>query len=687
MAQIARKSVQGDWRRFCGPYEIKAYERHLRDLERQDTPEFPYVFDETRADRIVRFFLQLRHVRGPLAGQPIRLDPCQIFDLGCVYGWVHRETGARRFSVTYNKRARGNWKSTEKSGQALYHMCADAIYPPYLPEAARFELAPEVDCAAVDRGQAQRVFGDARLMALGSPAIAKRLKIPKSETAPIKHLKRGGFLRALSKDTKNKDSGAPCYVVVDEYHAHPTSMIYDVEKNSLGKRWQCLLDVITTAGDDAQTKPCYREELLAKQILDGDVVAEHYFVMIREIPADGNPHDKTLWPMANPALRAVILADELQAARAEAEADGTYPPGPSGLPPLGKGGKEDGRQIAAPTERAGGASPAPTGNGGRPQGSPLQYAEIGAQHKALETCLKAAEFFGGEELLLQAAEYGRTLFKFVLDDYVEAYGSNDPDKIRAFLTRRMDLWQIGAVNHYLNEHCMELVRKCMVKPEEFARLTDGLECWPGFDLGKRIDLSGVGAVFLLPDGFVAARMHGFIPEGAAQRHEKTDRVPYLAWEKGGYITLTPGEVTDNSYVNNWIRAGELQHGWQVVEICYDGHNATDLAIQMAEERNNPDICVEISQSCAGQNIAVKGFRDLLLSGKLILEESPLVLWCLANAVEIQNNFGDIKLSKKHKDDTERIDPVAATMNGLARALVRRNNPTLADAIGSGEWSM
>ena len=241
VTQIARKYVEGDWRRFAGHYELAAYERHLRDLERQGTPEFPYVFDETRADRIVRWFLQCRHVRGPLSGEPIHLDPCQIFDLGCVYGWVEMESGARRFRITYNKRSRGNWKSTEKSGQCLYHMCGDAIYPPYQPEAAKYEMAPEVECAAVDRGQAQRVFGDARLMALNSPKIAKKLKIPKSETAMIRHRKLGGFMRALSKETKNKDSGAPCYIVIDEYHAHPTSTIYDTEKDSMGKRAHKLL--------------------------------------------------------------------------------------------------------------------------------------------------------------------------------------------------------------------------------------------------------------------------------------------------------------------------------------------------------------------------------------------------------------------------------------------------------------
>ena len=164
-------------------------------------------------------------------------------------------------------------------------------------------------------------------------------------------------------------------------------------------------------------------------------------------------------------------------------------------------------------------------------------------------------------------------------------------------------------------------------------------------------------------------------------------MPYTAWAKGGYCTLTPGDVTDNSYVNAWICKGEREHSWAVAEVDYDGHNATDLAIQMCQERNNEDFCVEISQTCAGQNLAVKGFRELLLQGRLVLEESPLLLWCLANAVEVTNNYGDIKLSKKHKDDTERIDPVAAAMNALARALVRRDSPTLADRITQGIWTM
>lgn len=588
VSQYAKQVTKGRLREMCCPEEIAACQRHLDDLKRQGAKDFPYVFDVTRADRIIRWFGQCIQARGVEANQPIELQPWQIFDLGCIYGWVHKDTGARRFKRTYNKRGRGNFKSTEKSGQCLYHMCGDVMYPPYQPDIAVFEQEPEVECAAVDRSQAMRVFGDAKKIALASPNIARRLYIPKSN--PVTHRTRGGYMRALSKDTKNKDSGAPSYFVVDEYHAHQTSDIYDIGLNSFGKRPQSLLDCITTAGDDAGNKPCYTQEEYARRVLfDPTVVDETYFVMIRELPADANPHDKRLWCMPNPCLR--------------------YP-----------------------------------------------------------------------------NEYSKYLLEQIEAEYLEAYGSNDPHKIRQFLTRRMCRWQTGSVNRYLDENQMQLLKKAMVSREEFAKITDGREAFCGFDLGKRIDLTGAGAVFLLDDGRIAIKGQGFIPENGADRHERTDRVPYKQWAEGGYCTLTPGDVTDNTYVDNWFCAGERDHSWRIVEVDYDGHNATDLAIKMCEARNNDDFCVEIPQTCAGQNIAVKGFRDLLLDGKIVIEESPLMLWCFGNAIEIQNNYGDIKLSKRHKDDTERIDPVAACMNALARALVRRNNPSLADAIRSGSWT-
>lgn len=589
----AKQVTQGRLRSSCCKWEILACQRHLDDLDRQENdPNFPYVFDETRADRIIRFFSLCRHVRGPFAGQPIELLDWQIFDQGCLFGWVHEETGARRFTIAYNKRARGNVKSTENSGKCMYFMTADAIYPPYRPELARYEAMPEVQCAAVDKSQARRVYGDAKEIALASPDIARRLVVKQTRCF---HRQRGGTLQALSKATDNKDSGAPTYFSVDEYHAHKTSAIYDLGLNSFGKRWQPLHDTITTAGDDAESKPCYKEELFCKQLLENTEMLrgrDDYFIMIREIDDGDDPHDMKCWVKANPVLR------------------------------------ED-------------------------------------------------------------TDYSRNLRRQIESEYKTAYMSGIPEKIRTFLTRRMCRWQASSEAKYLSEAQLQLARQAMISPQEFARLTDGRRCHCGYDLGKRIDLTGVAAVFDLPDGRIAVKMHGFMPLNGATRHEHSDRVPYVMWAKDGHVTLTPGDVTDNSYVYNWICENEREHNWLVLEVDYDGHNATDLAIQMREDRAREDFCVEIAQTCAGLNQATKRFRELLLQGKVVIEANPMALWCLGNAVEVVNNYGDIKLSKRHKDDSQRIDPVAAMMNALSRLLVRIDNHemNLADKIAAGEFGM
>lgn len=584
----AKQVVSGKLHDMCCPMEIAACARHLRDLERQGTDDFPYVFDTTRADRILKFFGQCIQHRGIFSGRPIELQPWQVFDIGCLYGWVHKDTGYRRFNRSINVRSRGTAKSTENAVKGLYHMTADAFYPPYQPELATFEQSPEVECVAVDKDQAKRVLTDAKQIAKRTPTLAKRLYIPLAN--PIVHRTRGGWMRALSSDIKNKDSLSPVYYCVDEYEGHPTSTLYDLGLNSFGKRAQALMDVIMTAGDDGDNRPARKEEDYAKRILLGEIVDERYFVMIRELPDGEDPHDKSKWCWANPMLR-----------------------------------------------------------------------------------------------------YRNAYSDIILDqtetEYTAAYASGDPGKIRKFLTRRLCQWQTAAVNSYLNEPQRKLAEQAQVSREEFEDLVRGLQSWPGFDLGKRIDLTGTGMVTPLPDGRIAIAAHGFMPVNGAVRHEHTDRVPYKDWEKGGYVTLTPGDVTDNSFAYDWICKREKSASLELVNLGYDGHNAVDLAIAINRDRANEDFCVEVRQTCAGQTLAVKRFRELLMQGNLVFEKSPLLMWCLRNAVEIANNYGDVKLSKKHKDDSERIDPLAAVMNALSLALLHQEAPDLSRAAASAEYEM
>lgn len=559
-------------------WEKLACKRHLDDLERQGTEEFPFVFDETRADRIFQWFRICRHVRGPFSGEPIELEPWQKFDLGCVFGWVHKDTGKRRFKTALIRVGRGNTKSTEMSGVANYGMCADAIYPPGHPELARYEMEPEVVCGAVDKGQANIIWGDARGMGLASPDIAKRLDIRKTH---ITHKTRGGKLVKLSKDSKNKDGGSPCIIIIDEYHAHPTSLVKDITSSGKGKRTQCLEFIITTAGEDAENSPCKKEDDIVKKILEGIIPNESYFGVIREIDDDDDPHDKSCWVKANPMFR-------------------------------------------------------------------------------------------------NWTAYSEELYNTVRDEYELAFGSGDPSKIRQWMIKRVNRWQTESADKYM-AGCMDRWKALAMDRTKFMELVRARICYNGEDLSKSIDLTGAGFVFRLDrkipvellDGRVinplfAVCAHGFIPENTVKKHEHLDRVPYRHWAQEKWCTLTPGDVTNDKYIRNYIHEREFDDKWKMKEVCGDPWGARQFMNDMAADGYT---CVEIPQRMGTLSEATKKFREYVLQDLLVHDGSPLLTWAVSNAYVVQDTNENIKLTKKNKDDTQRIDPLAAVINALVRAIL------------------
>lgn len=521
-----------------GHREWQACERHLKDIERQGTEAFPFIFDESRADRIFDWFEKCcRHPRGIFSGQLIELNSAQEFDLGCVFGWVHKDTGRRRFKKVFDMQGRGNAKSVKLSGIADYFMCSDCFYPPGHPQERVYELSPEVDCVAVDRQQAKIVWQDAVTMGQASPDISKRLKFMNNV---VKHITRGGMLRPLSKDTKNKNGVAPCLYEIDEYHEHPTSFMYDVGQSSMGKRAQSLMYVITTAGNNAENSPCKKEYDICCKILDGEITAEDYFIIIRQYDAGDNPHDFSLLPKANPMLQ-----------------------------------------------------------------EPTEYNEI--------------------------------LLQEIISEHDLAYGSGDPAKIREWLIKRCDLWQEGSSDKYM-DGCMDKWKATAVSREEFTVLTKGLPCLVGGDLSKRIDLTGQAFLFRLRDGRYALKAHGFIPEAAVTKHEHSDRVPYRDWIKKDYCTATDGEVVDYDYLIERVHQEEFDNCIRVMEWDLDGALATQLENTLQKQEYK---VVEIRQNIMTLSEPTKTFREMVIQGRLIHEENPLLDWCVSNAYQYSDTNENI----------------------------------------------
>lgn len=287
-----------------------ACQRQLDDLERA-AGDWRYRFDEGRAGRVCRFLEQLPHVKGPLAGTLFKMEPWQCFVVTTAWGWVRRDTGARRFRRAYIEVPRGNGKSFLSSGIALYALAADG------------ESGAEVYSAATTREQAKITYGDAEKMLKKRPALRDKLGLRMSSHA-ISQAASGSAFKALSREAGNQDGQNIHVAVVDELHAHRTREMWDVLVTGAAKRPQSMIWTITTAGTDT-SGICYEVRESVTKMLDGAKGAEldGLFGVIYTLDnvgeKDGDDwREPTSWEKANPNWHASIDHDSYALAAREA---------------------------------------------------------------------------------------------------------------------------------------------------------------------------------------------------------------------------------------------------------------------------------------------------------------------------------------------------------------------------------
>ena len=272
-----------------------ACERFLRDISREGTDEFPYIFDDAKAERFYKWASLHKHTKGVLVNTPIIFTPIQRFIFGNIYGWIHKDTGYRRFTKAYWQVGRKNAKSQSLGLVGDYELMALG------------EDNSEVYIGATKTLQAKIIYNEVLAMLKKSSALFKGKW--KEAYSTIVHIKSNSIMRALSKDDgKTGDGLNPQCGLIDEYHAHPTDEILEVIKTGMIARRQPLLFIITTAGNNLGG-PCYRIEYpLVSQILNPDIEFDipDYFCMVNELDRDeeGNLiddiNDEECWIKANP---------------------------------------------------------------------------------------------------------------------------------------------------------------------------------------------------------------------------------------------------------------------------------------------------------------------------------------------------------------------------------------------------
>jgi len=531
-----------------------ACQRHLDDLARAKAdPGWGFVFSPWHARDVCDFAEKLPHIEGRWATPTIRLEPWQVFCLCVIFGWRRRGDGGRRFSKVYWEVARKNAKSTLAAVVTLYCFTCEG------------ELAPHVLIGATTGAQAQKVFHPARMMVAQTPALAEAFGVQvwaKSLTE-----RGGGYVQTINSKGSTQDGHNPHLGVLDELHAHKDRALYDVIDSAFGARSNPLLWVITTAGFDTNGV-CYEQRSFVAKMLEGIVVADHYFGVIFTLDEGDDPLDPTVWIKANPNLGVSVHLANMQAAATEAR--------------------------------------------------------------------------------------------------------SQPGKMPEFATKRCNVWtsaRAGHINVLRWRECNGAV--------DLEQLRN-VPCWAGLDLGATSDLTSLRLIWWL-DGRLKTWGTRYLPEAAVEPRTTRNSVPYARWVAQDFmgrplITVTPGDVTDYTYVERDIRWALAE--FRILAIGFDPWNSQDLVNRLTED-GAPMVAVR--QGAASLSGPMKELDRAYLSGLLDHGGDEVLAWCASNVVPRPDH--NENLAPSTRLSMEKIDDYVAMLNALAVSTDARKAPSVYETRG------
>jgi phage terminase large subunit-like protein len=264
-------------------------------------------FDRSVIERARAFASVMQLTKCTASGlpEPLELLPHSLKLVANLLGWKKAD-GTRLYRKSYWSVARKNAKTQTLAFLALYLFFMDP------------EPGQEIYIAAKEREQAGLCYDAAAAMLQTNPDLMDLVQITPSQKL-IQHRETRSKIKALSSEGKSKHGFNPSLVIFDELHVWGAAEqeLYDALTTGSAARREPLFVFITTAGTDEQSL-CYREYDYARRVMTGQHEDPTYLPLIWEVPKDADWTDESLWPLANPALHAIVRPEELRAAMTKA---------------------------------------------------------------------------------------------------------------------------------------------------------------------------------------------------------------------------------------------------------------------------------------------------------------------------------------------------------------------------------
>lgn len=248
----------------------------------------------------------------------------------------------------------------------------------------------------------------------------------------------------------------------------------------------------------------------------------------------------------------------------------------------------------------------------------------------------------------------------VSSDFLEGQlvqARRSPTKQSTYKTKHLNMW-VGAKAAWMNMLAFQACKKEMLLDD-----MRGEPCIIGIDLATKTDIACMGILFP-PGKFPKWRafLKHYLPEDVVNHKDR-----YQAWHAGGWLTATPGNVTDYSYIEDDLIA--LKSEYEIREVPFDPFQAIQFSLRMMEE-GFP--MVEVGATVKNFSEPMKSLEALILEKQIEFQKDPVLTWMFGNCVAKLDKKDNIFPDKERPEN--KIDGVVALIMALNRWMVHEVTP-------------
>lgn len=234
----------------------------------------------------------------------------------------------------------------------------------------------------------------------------------------------------------------------------------------------------------------------------------------------------------------------------------------------------------------------------------------------------------------------------------------------------MELWDLGGILKYTEESL------------------SNRQCYCGLDMSSVSDVTAF--IMLFPP--ITERepwktvCRFWIPEDAASKRDRKDRVPYRAWISQGLIIEHKGTEDDVGNRLDYAKIrrdiNDLSRKFNIQQIGVDPWNATQLTLELQYDSLPVVLFQQGMKSMTGPT------KELLamLSGKQLAHNgNPVLRWMAGNLATEEDAAGNLKPSKAKS--TEKIDGMVALIMARGVSMTEVKNACVFDRESRGFFTI